>query len=322
MELNLEVFFFNAKTDYLPYYKDFKINIDENEPIKTLLEEIKKQNRNFNYPDNNLWLRVNSKVLNQDTKISAIVKKFGTNLVIEPAFAYRSKDCLILDDSDFYNNYKKFEHLCDEEDKNYYNSLYGLHYASETLNYNKNYIGDSALIFAFYLIRKDDSNRDEVLSIISQENGLWDAEFENNMFDETIDYTSLFNLLKQEAGPVEDNNKVCSLFTRKYKDRKLTDDEIGVAYYGKNPDIKLKENQKFINFEYQNKKCGKDLLDTNEKMALFKAGRVLSDAFDSGADILVVEKDDVLDYFKSNIGKIERVINRELPINLVSKSSF
>jgi len=322
MKLNLEVFFFNAKTDYLPYYKNFTINIDKEAPFSEVLAKIKEQNPLFNYPNSNLWLKVNGKVISGDLKVNKVAQKLGCDLTIEPVSSYRAKNCLEIDNSDFYGFYKKFEKFCDEEDKKYFDSLYGLNYASETFNYNKNYIGDGVLVFAFHLINKNNENRDEILKIIEQDGTIWDAEFENNMFDETIDYTSLIELLKAEIGPVKDKNRVGSLFIRWYKDKKLFGDEIGVAFYGKNCDIKLKDNQKLIKFEKQNKKCGISLLETNEKMALFKAGTLLSDAYDSGADILVVEDEDILRYFKVNIGKIEKVLNREIPINLVSKEAF
>ncbi len=40
-------------------------------------------------------------------------------------------------------------------------------------------------------------SEDEILKIITQENGLWDGEYENNMFKE-VDYTSTFDSLKRK----------------------------------------------------------------------------------------------------------------------------
>jgi len=66
--LEIKAFFFNAKTDYLPYYKQFSIdleNIDLVEAMKTkdLLAFIQEQNENFTYPEENLVFKINGLVL-------------------------------------------------------------------------------------------------------------------------------------------------------------------------------------------------------------------------------------------------------------------
>ncbi len=77
------------------------------------------------------------------------------------------------------------------------------------------------------------------------------------MFDKSIDYSSLFKLLKDEIGIDRNHSKVSSLFTRKYKDRKIEKDTETFAYYGNGS----YNDKKTINFDYQNKKCGIELLN-------------------------------------------------------------
>ena len=332
MKLQTRAFFFNAQTDYLPYYKNFKIDINKDEPLKSILSKIKEQNRFFNYPEDEkkLYFRVNSLVTNGNISIKDVVNQVGEELTIEPTFAYRATNCLEINDDDFQESYKLLEPYCTEEDRKYYESLYGLHYASATFEYNKSYIGDAILILAAHLIYNKNPHLDDILKAISGENGLWDAEYEDNMLIPE-DYSGTFKLLKDLAIPPKDTNRVSSFGARSYKDRDLSNqDEIGVAFYYANrfnnevyelsDEIKQK-GYKEVKFEHSHKSCGIALLDTNEKMALTKAARVLADAYDSGADILVAKKE-YIDYFKENIGKIEKVANRDILINLANVEEF
>ena len=330
MKLNLRVFMFNAKTDYLPYYKNFKVQIEEDEPLLNILPKIKEQYVFFNYPDKNLYFRVNSLVTDGKISVKDVVEKFGKELTIEPTSKYHSKDCLILSDEDFEESYKILEPYCTKEDRAYYNSLYGQHYASATFEYNKKYIGDAIMILAAQLIYNKSPHREEILKAIGKDNGLWDAEFEDNMLIPQ-DYSGTFELLKMLSIPPSDTNRVNDFGVRHYKDIDLSNcEEVGVAfYYGSryneevyelSDEVKAK-GYKEVKFDHSHKSCGISLLETNEKLALFKGARVLSDAYDSGAGILVAKKE-YIDYFKKNIGKMEKVANRDILINLVDIDNF
>jgi hypothetical protein len=56
--LEIKAFFFNAKTDYLPYYKNFNIKLTDNMKAKDLLALIQEQNDNFAYPEENLVFKI------------------------------------------------------------------------------------------------------------------------------------------------------------------------------------------------------------------------------------------------------------------------
>jgi succinate dehydrogenase/fumarate reductase-like Fe-S protein len=315
MRLDLKVFLFDAKKDYLPYYKNYTINVEPTEPISTILPKIKEQCREFAYPKERVYFRVNSLVVSKDITIEEITKKFGNELTIEPISTYRAVNSLIIDDSDFWKSFELLEEFCDNEDREFYNKLYGVHYASESFNYNKKYIGDAVIILAGHLIEKNRDIAKDILARITIDGGLWDAEYDNNMFEE-LEYTELFNRLKKEASNPP-KNRVCKLFTRGYKDFEI-EQEFGVAVYGTNEFKESVKKRGFVvtNFAMQNKKCGISMVESNEKMALLKAGKLLADAYDSGANILVVEDSKLLNFFKDNIGKIERVLNRDIRINL------
>jgi hypothetical protein len=48
----------------------------------------------------------------------------------------------------------------------------------------------------------------------------------------------------------------------------------------------------------------------------------LRDALDSGAEILVVEEEALLEMFMENIGAIEHTMGRDIPLRLLSTKTF
>ena len=88
-KLTIKAFFFNAKTDYLPYYKNFTVNMEADATAKDLLAQIQEQNENFSYPKQHLVFRINDLVVDAKETVGAIVERLGTELQIYPVNAYR-----------------------------------------------------------------------------------------------------------------------------------------------------------------------------------------------------------------------------------------
>ena len=152
--LNIRAFFFNAKTDYLPYYKNFTLTVDADATAKDMLALIQEQNSDFSYPKQKLIMKINSLVVEAKEPISNIVEKLGTELLIEPANSYRSNNGLRINDDDFMASYALLEPYATEADLKYYKTLYALHYASETENFDREYIGDAILLLAAKMIEE------------------------------------------------------------------------------------------------------------------------------------------------------------------------
>jgi len=73
--LQVRAFFFNAKTDYLPYYKNFKMKLDGKAKAIEILKEIKTANENFAYPEEKLAFRINNLVVTGEESVTQIVEK-------------------------------------------------------------------------------------------------------------------------------------------------------------------------------------------------------------------------------------------------------
>jgi hypothetical protein len=305
--LEIKAFFFNAKTDYLPYYKNFSIELAEDMQAKDILAFIQEQNENFAYPEENLIFKINGLVIGAEQSMSEVVERLGTSLKI-------------------------------------YKTLYALHYASETEKFDHTYIGDAILLLAHKMITDGSEHKEAILEAITYPySSLLDCEYENNLFH-AQDHTAVIEELKMMVKPPKSDtpslmDKLAARFTEK-KDALLKKEEKEpavvtvegkqVAYYagsvsGKIADIHEKivhAGAKTVLFARTNKLSGLSLLEDNKQLAYTKAATTLLDALDSGAQVLIVEETEVLDMFKNHFSAIEKTIGRDIDLALISVEDF
>jgi succinate dehydrogenase/fumarate reductase-like Fe-S protein len=344
--LNVKAFFFNAKTDYLPYYKNFAMSLSEESVAKDIVEEIQAQNENFAFPQLNLIFKINDLVVDEETTVSAIVGRLGSDLKIDPVNTYRSNNGLIINNDDFMKSFELLAPYASEEDKAYYKTLYALHYASETENFDRDYIGDAILVLAHKMITEGSEYKKEILhAITSAHSGLLDCEYENNLFD-AQDHTQTIALLKAMIS-LNDNDGLPSLwdmiragFAKAIPSEKRTNisedtiaiedlEEKQVAYYAglnSNPEVMetiANAGISSVDITRVHKLSGASILSTNKNLALTKAGTTLLEAFDAGAEVLIVENEATYTMFSSYFDEIESVIGRKMiGLELISARDF
>lgn len=335
-KLEIRAFFFNAKTDYLPYYKNFTIHVEDDATAKDLLAKVQEQNENFSYPKQKLVMKINGLVVEAQQSVDSLVERFGTSLQIDPVNAYRSNDGLKINDSDFMQSFELLAPYASEADLKYYKTLYALHYASETESFEREYIGDAVLVLAHKMITEGSEHADEILDALTSVNtGLLDCEYENNLFN-AQDHSAAIDELKAMVKPPKAPSfmeKLTARFSKKTEvdvkasapapKKAITIEHIGdkqIAYYsGPNTDRKDMITQMIkniganeISFFRSAKLCGLGILEDNKRLALKKAGAILLDAFDSGAEVLVVEDETALTMFQENFSEIQKIIGREI----------
>jgi succinate dehydrogenase/fumarate reductase-like Fe-S protein len=335
--LNVRAFFFNAKTDYLPYYKNFIITLSEEDTAKTMLSQIREQNENFAYPEENLVFRINGMVVEGDQSIGQIVEKLGTSLQIDPVNAYRSNNGLIINDDDFMQSYALLAPFATEEDLAYYKTLYALHYASETEKFNHEYIGDAILVLAYRLISNGSEHKEEILeAICSANSGLLDCEYENNLFQAEDHNATIAKLKMMVKTPKKPSflDTIASRFTKKPQEEEnaaeITIEGKHIAYYAGSSKIDTQDiheqiiqaGAKAVSFSREHKLSGLSLFEDNKPLALTKAATTMLDALDSGAEILIVEHETTLSMFKKHFSAIEKTIGRDIDIVLLSTEEF
>jgi succinate dehydrogenase/fumarate reductase-like Fe-S protein len=342
MKLQIRAFFFNAKTDYLPYYKNFTVELDEDAKAKDLLAAIQAQNETFEFPKQKLIFKINGLVVTANEKMADIVEELGSELQIDPVNSYRSNHGLRFNDKDFMESYALLEPYCSEDDLKYYKTLYALHYASETSNFKRNYIGDAVLLLAHKLITDGSEHKAEILKAITNaDSGLLDCEYENNLFD-AQDYTEEVNALKgmlrPETIPSVFEMLVAKVIGKKDKTQASSSptpqsvesiEGKNVAYYSGADVINStiiedieSAGATFICFERATKHSGAALLESSKDLALTKAGTTLLDALDSGADVLIVENRNDYEMFTKNLKAIECAMGRDIKLEIILASDF
>ena len=338
LKLEIKAFFFNAKTDYLPYYKTFTVYIPKDATARSILEAVKAQNENFSFPELNLVFKLNGLVVEENTPVTSIVEKLGTSLQIDPVSSYRSNNGLIINNNDFMKSFDLLAPYATKSDKKYYKTLYALHYASETSHFDREYIGDAILVLAHKMISEGNEHKTEILNAItSVSSGLLDCEYENNLF-KPQHHTATITALKEMVKNNDDDTALSlveRIKTRFGNQTAKTTHEIpltqkhhhteidnitdkNIAYYAgniKNPTMeKLLEeaNISTVDFSRAHKLSGLTILQDNRNLAFRKAGATLLDAFDAGAEVVIVEDKATYKMMYDNFSKIENEIGRQM----------
>ncbi|CAA6800562.1 MAG: Unknown protein [uncultured Sulfurovum sp.] len=327
INLQVRAFFFNSATDYLPYYKNFDITIKKDATVIDLLDKVKSKNPDFSFPNKNVILKINNLITTSETSIADVVATLGTELKIDPATSYRSNNGLILNDDDFMESFELIAPYASEDDKAYYESLYPMHYASESSNYNRQYIGDAVLVVAAKMISDGSEHREEILEAISDEfNGIRCCEYENNVL-QGEDYGEVIAQLKKALN-LKDTASFYDKLTLGKKNHDLDTETLASSnvalYTGSNTDdldevrtLIKSHAASYVTFEKSHKLAGQTLMDTHFEIAHLKAGTMLLNALDSGASVLVCTKRDV-SIFQEAIASCERSMGRDIRLKIIS----
>jgi hypothetical protein len=255
--------------------------------------------------------------------------------------SYRSNNGLIINDDDFMQRYALLAPYASEDDLSFYETLYALHYASETEKFDHDYIGDAILVLAHKLITQGSEHTEVILHTISEAfSGLFACEYENNLFN-SQDHTAAIEELKQMAKPSSQAqsmtfiDKLALKFMKKssaakkaLQTKEATNKKIAYYFGGANNRSETVMQKiaslggSYITFDRAGKLSGLSLLEHAQELAFKKAGSTLLDALDSGAEILVVEEEALLEMFMDNIGAIEHTMGRDIPLRLLSTKTF
>jgi hypothetical protein len=289
-------------------------------------------------------MRINDLVVEGKQSVSEIVKRFGTFFQIDAVNSYRSNDGLKINDDDFMQSYELLEPYASDDNLKYYKSLYALHYASETQKFDREYIGDAILVLAHKMITDGSEYKKEILDAITSVNsGLFDCEYEDNLFN-AMDLTAIIEELKTMAR-AENSSSFCSrigsIFTKRDRTSakcisskttsknvdNLSDKQIayyrGAATQTAMDKLIISTGIKEVSFQKSNKLCGLSVLNDNRDLAITKAGVILLDAYDSGAEVLVIEDINGFAMFRKYFSTIEKKTGREMKdLELVSAKDF
>ena len=169
-KLELSVFRFDAKTDFLPYYKKHFITIDRSLSVNDLLARIKEEDGSFDYPKGEIAaLKINSKALFSDVSIDGLIDSFGKSLTLEPLNIKRVVKDMIINTDDFYQRFDLLDAFVDGKDRPLYEHYIIYHYASSVLDFLEDYQGDALFAFAYDMIQKHPERKREILEVVANE---------------------------------------------------------------------------------------------------------------------------------------------------------
>lgn len=174
-KLKLSVFRFDAKTDYLPYFKDYEVDISLGKTLYALLEEVKKQDVLFDFPKGELdCVRINNHTISTKIKLQEIVEYFGSCLTIEPLSHKRATKDLIINSDDFKNSLTPILQYISKTDEEKFKEYMRFYYASEMFEFNEDFQGTSLFLFVHELLLNHDRYKQELLKVIADEHsGIW-----------------------------------------------------------------------------------------------------------------------------------------------------
>ncbi len=323
----IELFRFDKETDYLPYFRKFDLKVDENMSVNGLLELLNtKEEFGFN---ENCNLKINNLFLNSSEILNDVIEKVGCDLKIEPVSTYRSTKDLIIDNSDFIEKTNIFaDFLTQDELSTYISSCELEYYASNTLNFNKAYIGDHVLYIASDIIAKNSELKAEVLDIIDdKEKGIYfHTSLKNRLFrfdaakEQKIE--ELFSMMPEvesfensiiEAGELSNASKPF--------------DGFNVAVYEGGLDLNLKElveksGANIVELSSKDYHIPNNAFKADEKFPLLIAAEVLLEAKDADADFILVGDMYSFSTLDAKQKQIEKYSGREISLPIVTKSQF
>lgn len=330
-EVHVELFRFDAKADYLPYYKKYTIEYKPEDTVLDLLNKINSIEKFVYDPAVDFNLKINNLYLRADELISDVVEKTSNEFRIEPISIYRSLNDLVSDKRDYIEKVLLFKEYITPVEMDEYIKSYELDYfASNTYDKNRSYIGDHAVLIAADIIERMPKLKKEILDLISsEENGIWyHTSLQNRVLNYDINkehkIQSLLAMLPKVAySGISANSNI-----------KLGDVKISQSFEGfniaefegvnKNSCASLikESNAKYIELSFSKEDLAPYSTLVSRDFSLKIAGEILLEAKDNNADFLIVRGKSDLMLFDGEQKKIEKTMNREIDLVVISQDQF
>lgn len=327
-KLFVELFRFNSKTDYLPYYKKYDILYSKEESVLDLLNKINAIEK-FSFEGTSKYgVKINSLYVSLDASVAELVEKTDNSFVIEPVSTYRAVNDLSIKNDDFFEKLDLLDEYLDESQKNIYaDSLQLEYYSSNSLNFNKDYIGDHVLIAASDIIAANNDLKDEIGSIIdNKSNGIrYYTSKEKRVLNCNLSNKEKIETLLQEVTALTINkNETTDI---KIGDIAQEFVDFNIAVYDKNDtsileEFVVKSKAKFVETLTKNDDTGL-VCETIDKSFSYKiAGSVLLDAKDNNADFIIVNSSKDFEIFDNKQKEISKAVGRDIDMPVVTLSQF
>jgi len=339
MKLEISLYKFDAKSDYLPYYTKHYIKPKNEKNLLDILQTIHKESP-FGFEKNkNSAVVVNGLYTTLDLTLEQIKQDFGSHLQIEPLSTVRAYKDLLINDDVFNEKLSLLTQPLSDEDKALYESYKLYYYASNSLNFNKNYMGDAFILLAHNLLQKGFEQK-EIYALLSDEKT--GISFHTNLgnriynFDTTIEET--IQQLQQKLNAVKpldeqnfkpnstktiDFDKACgtSIVKHSFKD-------FNIAYFTglqgceKTQTLIDTLEAKKILLPSLSNDLAMNTFHINPNFSYALTAQVMLDAFDNNADFIVVDNIQAFYLLDFNRKELEKVSGREILLPVIHSNEL
>ena len=334
MKLEISLFKFDKNSDYLPFYTKHFLKIKSEKTVLDILNTINDENP-FGYEnDENFDLVVNGLYTKASTQINELVEKFGKDLTIEPISIRRAGNDLIINDDDFNKKLSILNDFINQEDKKAYLNLKQYYYASNTLDYKSDYVGDSVLILAYDLIQADKTNENAILEVLKEQEigASYHTSLENRIYNFDVSIEEKIVSIQKKLGLIEEkeeiNYRVNNTLIIDFKNfddvNEIKHDfkDFNIAYYPSKSCEKIDSllNQldaNFLKLDSLKLDLAKNTFNKNQEITYCVATTILLDAFDNNADFLLVDNDEDFYIFDYNRKALEKCSGREVILPVI-----
>lgn len=335
MRLEISLFKFDCKSDYLPYYKKYFFKLSNEKNLLDILKTMNKEEKFAFEDDINSSVVLNGLYTDVSTSVEDIKKDFGNDLVIEPLSIRRSHSDLLFDPTDFEEKLQILDFINDDETKKEYYNYKKLFYASNTLTHEPDYIGDALLLLAHSLISKHKAIQNKILHAIDcTQTGInFHTSLENRVYNYDLRNEDKINSLKtkikmHKVTPglnYRVNNTFIINFGELAKEEEIKHDFNGfnIAYYEGNTSCKKVESllnkldAKILNLNSMRNDLAMNTFNVNQNFTYKLASAMILDAFDNNADFLVVDNDNAFYLLDYNRKELEKVSGREITLPII-----
>lgn len=342
MKFEISLFKFDYKSDYLPYYTKHFLDVDENNTILYILNKINEEHPLSFDNSTEAYVVINEIYTSVMTKAKDIKEAFGKDLKIEPLSIRRACNDLLINEDDFNEKLmilKPFltldiaDKYINQEFKNLYKSYKPYFYASHTMSLEYNYIGDAILLLASDLTDKFPKKESEILKAIKEcDYGVeYHTDLTNRVFNFDKNIEEKIVVLKNKLNISKEFNAPKSLNFGEFKNSKEIKydfNEFNLAYYkgskSCNETLNLLDSLKATKLKLKtlDEDIAKDTFHINPNFTYKIASKIMLDAFDNGADLIIVDNEQDFFLFDSNRKDLEKVAGREITLPVIHKNEL
>ena len=303
--IEIKLFKFDSKTDYLPYYKSYELERDSVNTLDDVLNKINSIEKFGFLQDETFFLRANNAFTSSSATIDEVLGD-STELTIEPLSLNRAVNDLVIDTKDYQEKLSLLDSYISTNEKETLikDKTYMLeYYASNTLHFHDDYIGEHVVLLGLDIAKKDNSLKDEIFELLNGENGI-------------INKSSLkYRILSYPQQTKSTNTKISDML-QSFENFNIS------LYCGLNePSFESIIKQSDATYvELKSKHF--DIPLNAQKLSFLMAGTILLEALDNNADFLVVNDTNDLELFDKKQKQIEKVMGRDINLPVLTRNEF